>query len=160
MSKVQVNLPLEGACQCGEIIYQISALPLTFYACHCTECQKQSSSSFGLSLLVSKEAFSIVSGVPKVWSRKADDGEIIECSFCVDCGSRLFHTSPGPNALVSVKAGTLAHTKWLNPVGHIWLSSIQSGVVIPEGKLTYHYQPESLELLNQAWNDQYESADE
>lgn len=110
-------------------------------------------------MLVPKEAFSVVSGAPKVWSREADCGEIIECAFCVDCGSRLFHASQGPNELISVKAGTLAHTKWLNPVGHIWVSSIQSGVVTPEGILTYNYQPESLELLFQAWNDQYEAPD-
>jgi hypothetical protein len=156
MSKIKVNLPLEGSCQCGAIAYKISALPLTLYACHCTECQKQSSSSFGMSMLVLKEAFSVVSGVPKVWTRKAECGEVIECAFCVDCGSRLFHSPRGPNELISVKAGTLAHTKWLNPVGHIWVSSSQSGAISQEGKLTYAYQPESLELLIQAWNNQYE----
>ncbi|MEM7293879.1 MAG: hypothetical protein AAF420_10870, partial [Pseudomonadota bacterium] len=43
---------LQGGCQCGATRYRINGQPLTFYACHCLDCQKQSSSAFGLSLWV------------------------------------------------------------------------------------------------------------
>ena len=52
MSGKKVVLPLEGGCQCGAVRYAISAAPLTLYCCHCTECQAQSSSAFGMSMLV------------------------------------------------------------------------------------------------------------
>ena len=38
----------EGGCQCGAIRYQLLRAPVALYACHCRDCQKQSSSAFGL----------------------------------------------------------------------------------------------------------------
>ena len=38
-----------GGCQCGAIRYEISSPPVELYVCHCRECQKQSSSAFGIS---------------------------------------------------------------------------------------------------------------
>ena len=44
------SLPLNGGCQCGACRYVIGGWPLTFYICHCSECQAQSASAFGESL--------------------------------------------------------------------------------------------------------------
>ena len=51
---------LEGGCQCGAIRYRVTGAPVTFYACHCTECQKQSASAFGLSLWVGRSDLQFV----------------------------------------------------------------------------------------------------
>jgi hypothetical protein len=67
-----MNNKYTGGCQCGEIRYEIHGEPLTFYACHCRECQKQSASAFGLSLTVPREAVKIVQGQPKTWTRESD----------------------------------------------------------------------------------------
>ena len=37
-----------GGCQCGAITYEITADPIMTYACHCTICQTQSGSAFGM----------------------------------------------------------------------------------------------------------------
>jgi hypothetical protein len=52
-------LTWEGGCQCKSVRYLLRALPLTLYACHCKECQLQSSSAFGLSMRVSAAAVEI-----------------------------------------------------------------------------------------------------
>jgi hypothetical protein len=49
--------------------YQITAAPLAVYVCHCTECQRQSGSAFGLSLAVPRDALTVVDGAPAVWRR-------------------------------------------------------------------------------------------
>ena len=41
--------PYTGRCFCEAVKYRITDEPLTFYACHCTDCQKRSGSAFGLS---------------------------------------------------------------------------------------------------------------
>ena len=47
--------PYLGGCQCGTIRYKIRGEPWAIYACHCTECQRQSTSAFGLSMPVRRE---------------------------------------------------------------------------------------------------------
>ena len=51
-----------GRCQCGSVAYAISTDPLAIYVCHCRECQKQSASAFGISLMVAKSAFHLETG--------------------------------------------------------------------------------------------------
>ncbi|MBW4535755.1 MAG: GFA family protein [Pleurocapsa minor HA4230-MV1] len=64
-----MTAPYTGGCQCGQIRYEIQAEPLTLYACHCKECQKQSSSAFGMSMPVPRDAVVILQGQPKQWKR-------------------------------------------------------------------------------------------
>ena len=51
---------LSGQCQCGNIRYRVRGEPLTFYTCHCLDCQKQSVSAFGLSMWVMSDEFELM----------------------------------------------------------------------------------------------------
>ena len=119
---------LEGGCQCGAVRYRITGAPLTLYACHCTDCQKQASSAFGLSLWVRRDDFEVTRGEPKLWRRRAESGRMKACAFCADCGSRIYHASEGDPEVFSVKGGSLDDTRWLRPLGHIWTRSAQPWV--------------------------------
>ena len=44
MSKL--TIPQEGGCRCGQVRLKISAPPILTMACHCTGCQKMSSSAY------------------------------------------------------------------------------------------------------------------
>jgi hypothetical protein len=144
-----------GSCQCGQIRYEIRAQPLTLYLCHCKECQKQSSSAFAMSLTVPRDAVVIVQGQPKTWTRGADSGREVTCSFCDNCGTRLFHKRSYNPATINVKAGTLDDTSWLSPVGNIWTRSAQPWVAIPESMLNYEGQPEDISPLRERWRQQH-----
>lgn len=145
---------LEGGCQCRKVRYRVTGPPLTFYACHCTECQKQSASAFGLSLWVKRSDFAIVSGQPKFFDRPADSGNITRCAFCPDCGTRLYH-APGDNTeIYSLKAGSLDDLSGLTPVGHIWIRSKQAWVDLaglPGGDLAFETEPPDFEPLLERW---------
>lgn len=146
-----MELPLTGACQCGNVCYEVRAEPLTVYACHCTDCQRQSGSAFSLSMVVPRESIAITSGKPKEWSRKHESGRIIACIFCGDCGSRLYH-NPRANAAVSiVKCGTLDDAALLQPVGHIWTRSAQKWFAIPVDSVSYEGQQPDMARLIAAW---------
>ena len=146
-----MRLPLTGGCQCGGVRYEIRAQPLTVYACHCTECQRQSASAFSLSLVVARDTVVIVAGTPRQWRRVIEGTRAIECVFCGECGVRLLH-NPERNPQVSiVKPGTLDDTSWLEPVGHIWTRSAQSWFEIPDHGVNYDAQPPDQSRLIEAW---------
>src|SRR5215217_6718430 len=72
-------MTLSGGCQCGAVRYVVTAEPLALYVCHCRECQKQSASAFGVSLVVPGTAFRLTAGEPRTWSRQTDSGRTLDC---------------------------------------------------------------------------------
>ncbi|HUD52311.1 GFA family protein, partial [Parvibaculum sp.] len=60
------NLPWEGGCRCGQVRVKISAPPVITMACHCTGCQRMTSSAFSLSILLPKDGFAITKGEPVI----------------------------------------------------------------------------------------------
>ena len=146
-----MQLPLTGACQCRSVRYRIDRAPMGVWACHCTECQRQSGSAFALTMVVPRQAISITAGAPKTWTRRADSGRMMDCVFCPDCGTRLFHNPHANAAITIVKPGTLDDTTWLDPVGHIWTGSAQAWVPIPADTVNYPAQPPDFSRLVDAW---------
>ena len=134
------RLPLTGGCACSAVRYAIDAVPRAFYLCHCTECQRQSSSAYGESLRCDPASLT-VTGETKTVRRSSESGAVRLGDFCPNCGVRLFHRSEGDPDRLNVKAGTLDDTSWLIPAGHIWTCSKQPFVVIAEGELAYAKQP-------------------
>jgi hypothetical protein len=131
--------------------YEIREEPKTVYACHCTECQRQSGSAFSLSLLVARDTVAITAGTPKRWRRVHESGRVIQCIFCGECGVRLYHEPERNPAVTIVKAGTLDDTSWLYPVGHIWTRSAQPWPGVPEETVNYEQQQPELSRLTAAW---------
>ena len=113
---------MEGGCQCGYVRYRINQAPLRLNVCHCTDCQRQSGSAFGMSLVIKPESFALLSGTLKEFTTQADSGRTKVCAFCPECGVRIYNCTP---ALYSVKAGTLDDTSGLQPDAHYWTRSKQ-----------------------------------
>jgi len=120
-----IRLPLVGRCQCAALRYSVSAPPLMIYACHCTNCQKQTGSAFVLSATISEEAVSFTSGEPSRVEWTSDSGTKRYGLFCGDCGSRIVNGQTPSIGLYSLRAGTLEDTSWVRPAGHIWMRSAQ-----------------------------------
>ncbi len=137
--------PQQGGCQCGAVRYEIAAPPAVVYACHCTACQRQSGAAFAMAAVIPQDAFRVVRGTPKVFARRTSPTKVMECWFCGDCGTRLWHVPGGaayPNR--NIKPGTLDDTSWLTPTMHFWTRSKQPWVEIPAGATAHETQPASL----------------
>jgi hypothetical protein len=132
--------PLTGGCQCGAARYTIAAAPLALFACHCRECQKQSASAFGMSLIVKRAAVTLTQGETRAWSRKADSGTTVVCVFCTACGTRLWHAREGFD-IVSIKGGSLDTPLDFSRAIHCWTSRKLPGVVIPAGARQFPKEP-------------------
>lgn len=148
--------PFEGGCQCKRHRYKITAQPLTLYTCHCTDCQTQSSSAFGMSMPMNRpDLICDMSGLG-VWTRSASSGRQVLARFCLSCGSRLFHEPSRNPSIVNVKPGTLDDTTWLRPVGHLWLARAQPWFEPLSGTLTYQGQPDTFDELYRLFAERFD----
>jgi hypothetical protein len=145
-----------GQCQCGNVRYHVTGESATLFACHCTECQRQSSSAFGMSLWIRDPELKLVTGTVQEWIRKLPSGRLMSCQFCPNCGTRLFHLTLGQSKILSVKPGTLFDTTQLDPVGHIWVDSKQKWFDLPSQALRYSQNPDSFEDLMDAWSEHHQ----
>lgn len=140
----------DGGCQCGNIRYRLSGEPIMLYACHCSDCQKQSGSAFGMSLTVSPGQVEFLHGAESLrsWDTRGGDGRIKRCHYCPDCGTRIMHGSDDASQNVSIKAGSLDDTSRLQPGAHIWLRSAQPWVNVDRARYAcFDTEPDDRTLL-------------
>ena len=149
-----MKLPLTGGCQCGQLRYEVKAEPLSVYVCHCTECQRQAGSAFGMALWIKQPVVEISGGTVKEWIRTMPSGKQMACQFCPDCGTRLFHKVVGQDQVLSIKPGTLNQPRNLVPAGHIWLDSKQPWTIVDHSMSQYAGNPDTMDDLCAAFADQ------
>jgi hypothetical protein len=101
-----MRLPQTGGCQCGKIRYEITEAPQLVYTCHCTDCQRMTSSAFSMGLVIADRAFRLTASEPRLVERTTDSGSRRARWLCTECGSWISGT-PRPGAAVrTVRAGT------------------------------------------------------
>ena len=141
-----------GGCLCGALRYEFITEPTTVYICHCTECQKVSSSAFGVSVRVSADDFNITQGEHKSIETVADSGRTKTGFFCPECGIRISN-KPNSDDLLVVKAGTLDNPNLFRPIAHIWTQSAQSWFPFADGLPKFKKTPEDINELNRLWSN-------
>ena len=130
----------EGGCQCGAIRYRVEGAPVGVGVCHCKECQRQSGSAFGMSFIVRKEAFALLSGELKTFTRTSESGRPVVCAFCPECGTRIHHEARWREGVLNIKPGTLDDTSRLQPTAQVWASRKQPWLELP-GIRSFDAQP-------------------
>ena len=153
---MSVTAGQEGGCQCGAIRYRLLRAPVALYACHCMNCQKQSSSAFGLSMWVARDAVNFTGAEPRIYRTCGDSGREKVCAFCGECGTRLYHASGGVreegSTTLSMKAGTLDDTSVVVPTSHLWTKRAQSWLApVLKDDVCFETEPESEEALRTQW---------
>ena len=78
------------------------------------------------------DTFTLTQGRVGSWSRPTPTGKLLECQFCVACGTRIRHADRG-GATISVKGGSLDRPPDLTSAFHIWTSRRLPGLAIPDG---------------------------
>jgi hypothetical protein len=103
-------IPMTGACRCGQVRFRVDAPPLLTMACHCTGCQRMSSSAYSLSVAVPAEAFVVTDGGPVVGGLHGFPTHY----FCPHCMSWMFTRIEGA-PFVNVRATLLDDVGWFTP---------------------------------------------
>jgi hypothetical protein len=145
------DLPLTGGCPCEAVRYEVSAMPLIVYACHCMECQRWSGSAFGLSMPVMAKHFRLTRGEPKAYRRVGNSGIESAYWFCGECGGRAYGQRASRPDVITVRAGTLDDTSWLRPGAHVFLKSAQAWERVPNHTACFEMQPPDFAALAQTW---------
>lgn len=147
-----MSAPYPGGCQCGAVRYEIVQEPAGYYVCHCTDCQRQSGSAFGMSMRVKAEAMHFTKGEPKTFITHGESGRPKSCAFCADCGTRLYHAfGTAVSPWFTVKPGTLDNPRQFAPIAHIWTRSAQPWMVFDETVPRFEKQPPELTTLERLW---------
>jgi hypothetical protein len=102
---------VKGHCRCGRVQFEVSAAPLITMACHCTGCQRMTSSAFSLSSLFPASAFSLTVGEPVIGGLHGSARHY----FCEYCMSWLFTRPAGVEDMVNVRATLLENARDYRP---------------------------------------------
>jgi hypothetical protein len=105
------NLPWEGQCRCGQIKLRVTAPPLITMACHCTGCQRMSSSAYSLSAAIPSEAFSVTAGEPVIGGLHGATRHY----FCPHCMTWMFTRPEGMDWFVNLRPTMLDDPSWFEP---------------------------------------------
>ena len=145
--------PFGGGCVCGAVRYEVAEAPLTLYACHCTDCQRHTGSSFALSMIVRRTAFRVLAGEAQPYVARVPSGRERHGRFCAACATRLWGEPARLPDVVVVRPGTLDDRSWIDPVAHIWVRSRQPWVVLPPDAVVFETQPDDPTALVRLWRE-------
>lgn len=136
---------MDGGCGCGQVRYAIKAQQMpAVYACHCTDCQTQSGSAFALQMPIF-EAMLSLNGETVSGERTQPSGAIGTVFACSKCLVRLYSKNSTRVGMATVRVGTLDNSSQISPKFHLWTSSKQSWLNLPDDAVTLLEQPSSTE---------------
>jgi hypothetical protein len=154
-----LDVPLSGGCLCGRVRYRIHEDPIAFYACHCTDCQRESGAPFGLSMVVRSEALEHLGGDVRRLRVPMSDGRHKSATRCTECGIRVWSESLRSPQIVWLSPGTLDDPRSYAPFGNMWTASAHSWVALAPGP-RFERQPEDPLALTRAWQQHRRAAKE
>ena len=146
--------PLDGGCDCKRVRYRMATKPLFVHCCHCRWCQRETGASFALNALIEADRVELLAQPPELVDTPSQSGQGQKIARCPKCRVAVWSHYSGAGAAVAfIRVGTLDEPDHLRPDIHIFTSSKQPWVVIPEGHtavsefydLAQHWPAESLE---------------
>jgi hypothetical protein len=119
-------MKIDGGCHCGNITYEAEVDPEKAAICHCTDCQSLSGAAFRTVVISLLDAFTLLSGDPKMYAKTGDSGAKRIQAFCSDCGSQIYATSVGDGPKIyGIRLGTVRQRDELPPKRQFWHRSAQ-----------------------------------
>ncbi len=123
----------EGGCACGEIRYRMEDRPLIVHCCHCHWCQRETGASFALNAMIEADRVTTLKGQPESIVTPSNSGKGQTIWRCPTCQVAVWsHYAGAQDKLNFVRVGTLDEAGRLPPNMHIFTSSKQPWVVIPD----------------------------
>lgn len=125
--------PLEGGCDCKHIRYRMETAPLIVHCCHCRWCQRETGTAFALNAMIEAERVIDLDGEPELIDTPSSSGRGQRIARCPHCRIAVWsnYNAAGP-ILRFVRVGTLDTPDVLQPHIHIFTSSKQPWVVLPQ----------------------------
>jgi hypothetical protein len=133
------HISMEGGCTCTSVRYRLNARPLFVHCCHCTWCQRETGSAFAVNALIEASNVELLKGELERTTLPSASGKGQVLSRCPQCGITLWSNYAGAGERVHfVRVGTLDEPSLLHPDIHIFTSTKQPWVVLPDGVPATH----------------------
>jgi len=124
----------DGGCTCRAVRYRMTSAPLFVHCCHCRWCQRETGASFALNAMIEAERVVLLQGQPEIVNTPSNSGKGQKIARCPVCRVAVWSNYGGGGDLVRfVRVGTLDEPDRLPPDIHIFTSSKQPWVVLPQG---------------------------
>lgn len=115
-----------GHCFCGHIQYTATIDESLVAICHCTSCQRNSGTAFGVVVNIVDDSFKLLSGTLKSYESIADSGTLRSRTFCPECGTRIYAKTVGDGSgFTGLRVGTCDQRDELVPNLQMWCRSAQ-----------------------------------
>ncbi len=143
-----------GRCSCGEVAYRLTESLLITHACHCTWCQRETGTAFALNGMIETRFIEVTKGAPAAVMLPSASGKGQEVMRCPQCQVALWsHYAGTGRKLAFLRLGTLDDTSDVAPDVHIYTSTKQPWLSLPEGARVFDeyyrrsevWAPEALE---------------
>src|SRR5712691_11511390 len=125
--------PYFGSCLCGRVQFQLLAEPLTYYACHCTDCQRRTGGAMLLAMWVERSALEVLTGEPELQVFELRAGHQRRSKVCPSCDTRLWAEPADRPSLAILRPGTLQSHRDLKPLPHLLAMSALAFAGFPVG---------------------------
>lgn len=130
--------PADGGCDCRYVRYRMVTAPLIVNCCHCRWCQRETGASFALNALIEADRVVPLSGEPQTIDTPSHSGYGQKIARCPKCWIALWSNYAGSGPAVRViRVGTLDNPDAFPPDIHVFVTSKQPWVQIPQGALQF-----------------------
>ena len=117
-------MKVDGTCLCGKVTFEAEIDPNRVAICHCSDCQKNSGSAYGVVASVTEGRFHLLTGTLQEYVKTAESGRVRHLSFCPNCGTRIHAcTKNDPSAFFGLRVGTIRQRVQLTPKVQVWCDS-------------------------------------
>ena len=124
----------EGGCSCGAVRYSLNDAPMVVHCCHCSWCQRETGSAFVLNAVIEGDRLTVTKGEPVMVMTPSASGKGQEIARCPDCHVALWsHYAGSGRKSAFVRVGTMDDPAGCPPDVHIFTSTKQPWVLLPEG---------------------------
>lgn len=125
---------IQGHCTCKKIRYELKTKPMYVHCCHCTWCQRETGTAFALNAMIESDRFILLDGTPEMINTPTLSGKGQKIFRCPHCKVAIWsHYSGAGDKINFVRVGTLDNPSQFPPDMHIFTSTKQPWVVIPDG---------------------------
>ena len=125
---------LDGGCTCRAVRYRLASRPLFVHCCHCRWCQRETGTAFALNAMIEADRVTLLQGEVEVVDTPSNSGKGQKIWRCPKCRIAVWSNYAGAGTAVHfIRVGTLDDPDQLPPDIHIFTSSKQPWVVLPEG---------------------------
>jgi hypothetical protein len=139
--------PFEGGCDCRAVRYRMTDAPMIVHCCHCRWCQRETGTAFALNAMIEADRVELLAGEPEMVLTPSLSGKGQKIWRCPQCEVALWSNYAGSGDKVRfMRVGTLDTPAAMPPDIHIFTSTKQPWVVLPEGTpaVPEYYKPREM----------------